>query len=223
MSTPTAASDKVSSSNSNSAPEKPKQADDSKAVFMVQAALMVLVAVVTWVTYVYCSSVYYDRESAFHNVLECTERVLSDEGMEHWLQNGTLLGATRLGRLVLWDADLDFGVLNSPSLELGSIGGRLDDLCFGHTSTVRDGAVQPELRVWRKCTRRICAEFHEAVLSADKNTVRSGDGTSSTANLFPLNSCTVANVGTKCPHNSAFFLAQAYGGDWLTRPLTKLF
>ncbi|KAG5468400.1 hypothetical protein LSCM1_02380 [Leishmania martiniquensis] len=186
-----------------------------------RAGIVALVAVVSWITISYCSNVYFDRDSAFHNALECSERVLKRHAKSSWLLNGTLLGSTRLGRLVLWDADLDIGVLVPSPSAFDAVSAALDEECFGHRSIVKKGARNSELRIWRKCTNRICAEFYETTLV--NGIAKTGEGQSNESQLLPLKSCTVSGIDAKCPNNAPFYLAQAYGQDWLTIPLIKLF
>lgn len=186
-----------------------------------RAGIIVLVAVVSWVIISYCSNVYFDRSSAFHNALECSVRVLDEQQRSNWLLNGTLLGSTRLGRLVLWDADLDFGVLVPSHDDFDAASAALDAQCFGHRTIVKQGARNPALRIWRKCTSRICAEFFETTV--DGGVAKTGEGESKEAELLPLKECTISSVSATCPNNAPFYLAQAYGQDWLTIPLIKLF
>jgi hypothetical protein len=47
------------------------------------------------------------------DLLLFTEDLLARHGITHWLDFGTLLGAVRERRLIPWDADVDFGVLDS--------------------------------------------------------------------------------------------------------------
>ncbi|KPA82452.1 hypothetical protein ABB37_03516 [Leptomonas pyrrhocoris] len=186
-----------------------------------RAGIIALVSVVSWITISYCSNVYFDRDSAFHDALKCTEGVLNEHVDQFWLLNGTLLGSTRIGRLVLWDADLDIGVLVPTPSDFDKASSALDAECFGHKSVIKHGTYNPSLRVWRKCTPRICAEFVETTLV--DGTARTGEGESEESFLFPLQSCTVSGVEAHCPKNFSFYLAQAFGQDWLTTPLTKLF
>ncbi|KAG5494084.1 hypothetical protein JKF63_01918 [Porcisia hertigi] len=183
--------------------------------------MVALVAVASWITISFCSMVYFDLDAAFHNALECSERVLKMNGEGHWLLNGTLLGSTRIGRLVLWDADLDFGVLVSSPTGFDAAASALDEQCFGYRSIVRKGSQNPELRIWRKCTSRICAEFYETALV--NGVAKTGEGRSNESDLLPLKPCTVSGVDAKCPNNAPFYLSQAYGPDWLTIPFIKLF
>ncbi|EPY31743.1 hypothetical protein STCU_00587 [Strigomonas culicis] len=165
--------------------------------------------------------VYYDREHAFKSALSCTEEVLTSHNIEHWLQNGTLLGSTRLGRLVLWDADLDIGILASSSDNTAAALADLDAQCYGSSATTRYGAQNAALRIWKKCTNRVCADFHETKI--ENSNVYTGDGVSASSQLLPLNSCTVADVTSFCPANSPYYLSQAFGTDWLSTPLSSLF
>lgn len=200
------------------------EAKTPRGLIWTRVGIMLLIAFVTWITISYCSRLYYNRAGAFHDALECSKRVLQEHGMQFWLQNGTLLGATRLGHLVLWDADLDFGVLLNDENKFNAVSEDLDRSCFGARATTRNGAQIPTLRIWRKCTRRLCAEFHETNYREGPPAVMvTGNGESPSEELFPLAACTVAGVESMCPHNSAYYLAQAYGSEWLTRPLTTLF
>jgi hypothetical protein len=186
-----------------------------------RAGVIALVAVVLWITISYCTMVYFDRDSAFHEALKCTERVLNEYVDQSWLLNGTLLGSTRIGRLVLWDADLDIGVLVPTPTDFDKASSALDAECFGHRSVIKQGEYNPELRVWRKCTPRICAEFYETTVV--DGVAKTGEGESAESLLFPLEPCTVSGIEAHCPKNFSFYLAQAFGQDWLTTPLTKLF
>ncbi|KAH9577349.1 LicD family [Trypanosoma melophagium] len=194
---------------------------ESFGLYFTRAIVVALLGVVTYVTVAYCVHVYYDRESAFRGALACSMRVLEDHDIIFWLQNGTLLGSRRLGRLILWDADLDIGFKKIPNKgKTLTMLRELDSRCFGFTSSVRVGA-QNQINIYRKCTKRICAEFHETVI--ENGIVTSGDGHSLEKELFPLEMCTVADVVARCPHNTPFYLMEAYGNEWLTRSLSKLF
>lgn len=202
-------------------PSSPTKASAPPGLMWTRAGVIALVAVVSWITISYCSNVYFDRDSAFHNALKCTEKVLNEHIDQSWLLNGTLLGSTRIGRLVLWDADLDIGVLVPAPTDFDAASNALDAECFGHKSVIKQGTYNPALRVWRKCTPRICAEFYETTLA--DGVAKTGEGESAESLLFPLEPCTVSGIEAHCPKNFSYYLAQAFGQDWLTTPLTKLF
>ncbi|EAN95959.1 hypothetical protein C3747_63g113 [Trypanosoma cruzi] len=194
---------------------------ETLGLYWTRAIVVVLLGIVVYVAVTYCFHVYYDREAAFRNALTCSMRFLEENKIVFWLQNGTLLGSTRLGRLVLWDADLDIGFKRSDDTDkVVAMMNELDSRCFGVVSTVRV-SLQNSVRVFRKCTKRICAEFHETIVN--DGVVISVDGSSPEKELFPLQRCTVADVVSHCPHNAPYYLKEAYGGDWLTRSLTELF
>ncbi|RNE98603.1 hypothetical protein TraAM80_08753 [Trypanosoma rangeli] len=202
-------------------PESSPTSGVSLGLYWTRAIVVLLLGFVMYLTVTYCFHVYYDREAAFHDALTCFMGLLEENNIVFWLQNGTLLGSTRLGRLVLWDADLDIGFVKPDNSDKLLVMMReLDERCFGVVSTVRTGE-RNLLRVFQKCTKRICAEFHET--SVSDGVVVSADGISPATELFPLQSCTVANVFSYCPHNISYYLREAYGGDWLTRSLTELF
>lgn len=221
-----------SHAHSHDGPTKPGDGPppSATALLWTRAGLITMLGVVLYVTVSYCTGVYFDRESAFRAALRCSEGVMDEAGARHWLQNGTLLGATRLGRLILWDADLDYGILDDGAADLVSVSALLDSRCFGYRSSDKAGTVNGEYHVWRKCTNRLCAEFHEAKLirrpapgGGTVEVVITGHGASPSSELLPLKECHVAEVKTVCPRNPPYFLAQAYGSEWLTKPLTKLF
>ncbi|KEG11685.1 hypothetical protein DQ04_02371080 [Trypanosoma grayi] len=183
--------------------------------------VVALLGVVVYVTVSYCFYVYYDRESAFRDALACSIEVLREKNVAYWLQNGTLLGSTRLGRLVLWDADLDIGYNTTDNSETFAAMLRdLDSRCFGVSSSTRSGVRNP-MNIHRKCTNRICAEFHETIIKNGFAT--SGDGVSPEKELVPLKACTIADVVAQCPHNPPYYLKEAYGSEWLTRSLAEFF
>ncbi|AAZ10710.1 LicD family, putative [Trypanosoma equiperdum] len=190
-------------------------------VSWVRAIVFVLLVYVISVTVDFCYNVYYDREAAFQNVLNCSLQVFRSNSVDCWLQNGTLLGSARLGRLLLWDADLDIGFVQANHTEkLQLLMNELDSKCFGARSDRRRGVRNP-LLVFRKCTERICAEFHETSIS--NGIVTTGDGASPQRELFPLRTCTIGDVVAQCPYNSSYYLREAYGSGWLTASLLEFF
>ncbi|KPI83062.1 hypothetical protein ABL78_7913 [Leptomonas seymouri] len=222
MSRPQTLSTEDAASNAqNEAAGASSEVSAPPGLMWTRAGVIALVAVVSWITVSYCTSVYFDRDLAFHNALNCTERVLSEHAVKSWLLNGTLLGCTRIGRLVLWDADLDIGVLVPTPTDFDKVSSALDSKCFGQKSVIKQGTYNPSLRVWRKCTPRICAEFVETTVV--DGIARTGEGESDESFLLPLKPCAVSGVAAHCPYNFSYYLAQAFGQDWLTTPLTKLF
>lgn len=167
----------------------------------------------------YCTHIYYDREAALHDALTCTQRFLADDKISSWLTNGTLLGAIRLQRFIMWDGEIDIGVLRSTTQGLSSTMGRIESQCFPYSSTMQGTGDDP--RRWRLCTRRVCAEIHEFVQVS--NELRSIDGSSNVNLTFPLSECTVEGIASQCPGNVTFFLDEAYGPNWRSDSLTSLF
>ena len=43
------------------------------------------------------------------NNLRIVKEILDESGIDYWLDNGTLLGAFRDGKIIEWDRDIDFG------------------------------------------------------------------------------------------------------------------
>ncbi|PIP81555.1 MAG: hypothetical protein CO113_14050 [Elusimicrobia bacterium CG_4_9_14_3_um_filter_62_55] len=50
------------------------------------------------------------RNESFHNAVD----VMRSAGVPFWVEQGTLLGLIREGRLIPWDHDIDFGAWNAP-------------------------------------------------------------------------------------------------------------
>jgi hypothetical protein len=172
----------------------------------------------------YCSHIYYDREAALHDALVCSKSILEDGSVTSWITNGTLLGAVRLGRFVMWDGEIDIAVFHQLPIKHDDVADAvklIEDRCLSYSSTLQGGLGRP--RRWRLCTHRVCAEIHEFLLSSDGTQLTSIDGVVPLDQALPLTPCTVEGVLTSCPANNTFFLDAAYGPDWRSGSLTSLF
>lgn len=52
------------------------------------------------------------KEKLMLKNLKDAKKILDEEGVEYWLDYGTLLGAMREGKIIEWDCDIDFGTFN---------------------------------------------------------------------------------------------------------------
>lgn len=189
-------------------------------VAIAKLGAILVVAIVCVASGMYCSHIYYDREAALHDALLCADAVLQGSSTTNWPTNGTLLGAARLGRFVMWDSEIDIGVLRSDSLR--NVVELLATECFTYSRSVETAAPANAPRRWRMCTRRVCAEIHEFIQEGN-TTLRSIDGVSPVSEMFPLTGCVVDRVPAKCPANVSFYLDAAYGANWRKESLTSLF
>lgn len=185
------------------------------ARMLTRCGIILVLAIATYATLSFCFNVYFDRFVVFNNALSCTINILNNSQAEFWLRNGTLLGATRMGKLIMWDSDLSFGIRQQPNNT--QLFKELHKTCFSR-SLYTDGNA---LSRWHMCNTNICAVFDEAkfVMGAVETT----SGTSPVEELLPLQECNLMDVKAFCPHNPAFYLQSAFGRNWLTTPFMELF
>lgn len=169
----------------------------------------------TFITVTFCYSVVFDRYAIYKETLRCAVDVLEKGGTQYWLRNGTLLGAERLGKLILWDLLLSIGIQSNAEIIL--IMERMHEICFPRRFFYDDNNPGK----WQMCSNSICANFQEAVI--ENSTVRTPSGTSPLKELFPLKECSLMDIKTFCPQNSAYFLERNYGMRWFSTSFTDIF
>lgn len=196
--------------------DKDSDKDDFRiARFFTRIGILVVLFTATFITLSFCYSVYFDRYKVYRDSVECTVGILSENQAQYWLRNGTLLGATRIGKLILWDSGLNFGITRS--INNTEIFRSLHESCFPRTFYT-DGN---KFATWHMCNDKICAVFDEATLS--NGIVQTASGVSMEAELFPLKDCTLMDVSVFCPQNATYYLQSAFGNNWLTTPFMDLF
>lgn len=169
----------------------------------------------TIVTITYCYNVIFDRYLVYKDTLSCTIDLLNRDRRQYWLRNGTLLGAERMGKLILWDSRLSIGLLSNSDIFI-----TMEDIhktCFPQSFSYDSNTP----RKWEMCSSNICAHFDEAIIVNE--TVRMGYGTSPLKELFPLKECFLMDIKTYCPRNSEYYLERSYGAGWFSTPFTDLF
>lgn len=209
--------------------DSPKQKFNLKHEVMLaltKLVVIVVVGVACAVAILYCTHIYYDREQALYDALVCTQDVLGKQQLTTWITNGTLLGAVRLGRFVMWDGELDVAVLHAgggtASDSVATAVEVLETQCFPYSSSMQGTALgQP--RRWRLCTSRVCAEIHEFVSIKDGKYFSSIDGVAPHNQTLPTVDCQVQGIDVQCPANTTFFLDAAFGGEWKSGSLTAMF
>lgn len=201
---------------------------DLKTEVLLALTKIIAIAVVAMacgVAVYYCTHIYYDREAALHDALVCTQSRLAAKKAVSWITNGTLLGAVRLQRFVMWDGEIDVAVLNDglTAQQMDTVISAVETACFPYSSSLQStGAGEP--RRWRLCTKRICAEIHEFLpWTVQPGYLWSIDGVAPSDQILPLSSCTVEGIVASCPVNSSYFLDSAYGPEWRSGSLTSLF
>ncbi|CUG91301.1 Hypothetical protein, putative [Bodo saltans] len=188
--------------------------------------VIAVVGVACAVAILYCTHIYYDREQALYDALVCTKNVMTNEQLDHWITNGTLLGSARLGRFVMWDGELDVAVLQDSSVSSDVLQQSIDVLaasCFTYSNSMQAGSDLRGPRRWRLCTSRVCAEIHEFVSTKGSLFLSSVDGVVAANQTLPLVACQVQGVDISCPSNTTFFLDAAYGAEWQSGSLTAMF
>jgi hypothetical protein len=175
-------------------PLMPKERFDLKyelGLAMAKLGSIAVIILIFAVSIAYCTHIYYDREQALLDALVCSFAQVRTHGVTMWITNGTLLGQQRLGRFVMWDGEIDIGLISTTALEPTI--DRVSDACFGY-SVAMSGGPPPHPRRWRLCTSRVCAEIHEFIEDESSGTVRSVDGIANVTFLLPTEACTMAGA-----------------------------
>ena len=176
-------------------------------------------------TWSYCGTIFYDREAALHSALQCANDVLQESAHSFWLVNGSLLGASRLRRFVVWDAEIDVGFERKSAERTNAVVDRLHEKCFHFSNDAEcdDSGVC----LWTLCGRRVCLELHEFVaVDGQENHQQqlcNQDGCVLRSDVFPTRECNMAHTVTQCPSEPHKLLHESYGARWATEPLTSLF
>jgi hypothetical protein len=196
---------------------------DLKHELLVILAKLVSIGIVVGLmvtTFTYCGTIFYDREAALHDALECATDVLTSTQHKHWLVNGSLLGASRLRRFVVWDAEIDIGFERRSIDEAAAMAAALSEKCFHYSSDVDCDDVAC---VYTLCARRVCLELKEFVTIGTGGQLCSQEGCNVVEDIFPLVPCSMAHATTQCPRRPQAMLHASYGATWATEPLTSLF
>jgi len=97
-----------------------------------------------------------------------THRLLEENGIPHWADYGTLLGAVRDGDLIAWDEDVDFGALAADTEAILALEPRIE--AAGHTLVRPEPAVirinysaansaNLDIFLWQRDGETLTAEF----------------------------------------------------------------
>lgn len=200
--------------------ETPGGNNDEKDKFRIarlftRVGISVVLLFFTLITVSFCYSVVFDRYAVFKETLKCAVDVLNNDRGQYWLRNGTLLGAERLGKLILWDSMLSIGIESNTENILTME--RMHKTCFPR----RFSYDYNNPGKWQMCSNNICANFQEGVI--ENTTVRTSSGTSPLKELFPLKECFLMDIKTFCPQNSAYYLERTYGMRWLSTSFMDIF
>lgn len=81
--------------------------------------------------------------------LKQIKEVLDKQGIEYWLDMGTLLGAVRDGKFIPWDHDIDLGAWHTQISKMHAVFQELNDRGFKSYIEVWNGAVRILNKDWR--------------------------------------------------------------------------
>lgn len=147
--------------------------------------------------------------------------VFNEEGIEYWVDYGSLLGLVRGGDVIIWDNDVDFCVLDCPDLDakLWRAAGKLFDSGIVWTR-VSDG-------IYRFYHRSLPMIVHADVFryTRDGETLRGPEGPKSDISAALVGSPQTREfqgVVLKVPEKVHETLVWRYGDDYMTpKPLFK--
>ena len=180
-----------------------------------------MLVTIIWITVFYASSICYDRDAALRDAFTCVSRALLETNAEHWLVNGSLLGATRLGHFVLWDGEIDLAFVSESVSTAVSFVQNISDYCSHIGELTRSTLTDESPGVWKLCSNRVCVELIEYIKKGED--FFSAFGSVSSSATLPLVTCTLAGISTFCPRDGSTYLQHAFGEFWATAPLTSLF
>lgn len=203
-------------------------------VYALRAAAIAIVGAVSAITVLYAYSIFYDREALLTDAFRCVNDALDASGLDHWVVNGTLLGAVRLKHFVLWDTEVDFALLLDRLTDVKPIIGHIQSSC-SHLHIDRVTSTHDEVALtsdavtqesttpgsWQMCSGRVCVMLYEYLKAGEQLVSAYGFQAASTA--LPTARCTISGVSAMCPNDDEFFLSEAYGSNWKTERLTTLF
>lgn len=210
--------------------------------------LLVLVVPATYVAHLIASTVVHYRREYRISKLTSTERLhaLRDlttsvcralDGVDYWIDYGTLLGVIRDGDVLPWDSDVDVTV---PIEALDDAYHQLEQRLPARYSVVRCAVGRPchtiHEAIWSPWWR-----FHQLTglyrllvtdsqsglncdvmrtVSPDPSTIHQNRSLPSykveRADIFPLQHWTLAGQHVNVPHRPETLLERIYGEDWRT-------
>jgi hypothetical protein len=191
----------------------------SLGVLACRVAAVFVVASICLVTIIYSTRVYFDVHGASRDMYRCVSESLSNLGWEHWLDDGSLLGAMRLGSFVVWDGSIDLGVLVDKPGALQSVIADIESACSLYSSTVMHTIRSP--KEWSLWNSHFQLNIQEWMPNGSQL-----DGVLSSFSMdwiFPLQSCDVGPLKALCPSNSSAVLAHRFGEYWQNSSLMELF
>lgn len=191
------------------------------ALLLTRIGCVLVVVGIAVATLLYCSCVGYHHEDATENLLTCINRTLTQEQFTFWLDEGSLLGAARLKKFVVWDPNIDIAILADSRKSIAEAVDKIAAVCRVYTE-VATSAVEGAPLSWQLFGSRTAARILEWVEAGTQ--LQSASGFSIPFNhVFPLQPCTVGSNSMLCPSNLHTVLASVYGSNWGNASLFGLF
>jgi len=123
---------------SPTSPRYRKQPANPYALFFVRAGVLAVVALLCSITLWYCTSVYFDQNQALQEVFQCASKVMSQSNTTFWLDRGTLLGAKRNKKFVVWEGDVTLGAMANFTGSLYKVMSEVSTKCDLHFDLPRE-------------------------------------------------------------------------------------
>jgi hypothetical protein len=187
--------------------------------------VLMVVTLVCAVTVLYSSHVYYDHNAALQEVLNCATGVLKKGNMTYWLDGGTLLGAMRHERFVVWDNDVTLSALANVTGGLYDSMVDLASKCKLHfvPPSILPGSGSESPVGWYLYNAQAGLRIMEWIPNSEDILKHGTALAHSIDQILPVRPCFLHSVSTSCPNNGSALLESHFGQNWFNETLMSLF
>lgn len=146
--------------------------------------------------------------SHLSEMLSFVAQFCDDNGICYWINNGTLLGAARHGKLIPWDTNANIAYLQSDESKMAN----LMKMCSVSGYYLVNGRNVKKLCYSRKnliCVRIVPWSVAGKIITNNNDTI-------ALSHIRPLEKILLDGKEFNCPNDYQTILADRYGADWRT-------